>query len=215
MRHVKIIIADDHRLVRQGIRSLLEDQPGYEVIGEANDGEEALKLIETLSPDVILMDVMMPNLNGIETAKIIKQRGFQVKIILLSMHANASYAVRGLQNGALAYVLKDSDFNEILQAIEHALENKRYLSEAIADEVFEILLHADSEKDSSLDMLSAREREVLQLIVEGNTNAAIAQKLTLSVRTVESHRLNLMKKLRINSHAALVRFAIQQGLISP
>jgi DNA-binding NarL/FixJ family response regulator len=215
MTHVKIVLADDHRLVRQGIRALLEDQPGFEVIGEASDGQEALQMVETLSPDVIFLDVMMPNLNGIETTKLIKQRGLQTKIILLSMHANASYAVRGLQSGALAYVLKDSDFHEIMQAVENVMEGRRYLSAAISDEVFEMLLHADTEKESSLDLLSPREREVLQLIAEGNTNAVIAQKLTLSVRTVESHRLNLMKKLRINSHADLVKFAIQQGLISP
>jgi len=215
MQHIKIILADDHKLVRQGIRSLLESHPGFEVLGEASDGEEALKLIETLSPDIALLDVMMPNMNGIETSKLVHQRGLKTRIIFLSMHANATYAVRALQSGALAYVLKDSDFQEILQAIENVMEGRRYLSAAIADEVFEMLLHADTGKDGSLDMLSPREREVLQLIAEGNTNAVIAEKLTLSVRTVESHRLNLMKKLRINSHADLVRFAIHQGLITP
>ena len=215
MTHIKIILADDHKLVRQGLRSLLETQPGFEVIGEADDGQEALKLIETLSPDIALLDVMMPNMNGIETSKLVHQRGLKTRIIFLSMHANATYAVRALQSGALAYVLKDSDFQEILQAIENVMEGRRYLSAAIADEVFEMLLHADTGKDGSLDMLSPREREVLQLIAEGNTNAVIAEKLTLSVRTVESHRLNLMKKLRINSHADLVKFAIHQGLITP
>lgn len=215
MKHIKIILADDHKLVRQGVRSLLEAQPGFEILGEASDGHEAFKLIETLSPDIAFLDVMMPNLNGIDTCKMVHQRGLKTKIIFLSMHANATYAVRALQSGALAYVLKDSDFNEILQAIENVMEGRRYLSAAIADEVFEMLLHAEPGKERSLEMLSPREREVMQLIAEGNTNAVIAEKLTLSVRTVESHRLNLMKKLRIGSHADLVKFAISQGLIAP
>jgi DNA-binding NarL/FixJ family response regulator len=215
MPHRTIILADDHKLVRQGVRSLLEAQPGLKVIGEASDGLEALKLIETLSPDIAILDVMMPNMNGIETAKLVSQRALKTKIIFLTMHANATYAVRALQSGALAYLLKDADFDEILQAIETVMEGRRYLSAAITDEVFEMLLSAGTGIDHSLDALSPREREILQLIAEGNTNAAIAEKLTISVRTVESHRLNLMKKLRINSHADLVKFAIQQGLITP
>ena len=214
MMHIKIILADDHKLVRQGVRSLLEAQPGFEVIGEASDGQEAYKLIETLSPDIAFLDVMMPNLNGIEAAKLVRQRELKTKIIFLSMHANATYAVRALQSGALGYVLKDSDFSEVLNAVEHVMEGRRYLSTAIADEVLEMLLNAEAGKDETLDLLSPREREILQLVAEGNSNAAIADKLSLSVRTVESHRLNLTKRLRITSHADLVKFAINQGLIT-
>lgn len=215
MPHITILLADDHRLVRQGLKSLLEDQPGFEVIGEASDGQEALNLLETRAPDIAFFDVMMPNMNGIEASKLARQRGLNTKIIFLSMHANATYAVRALQSGALAYVLKDSDFHEIMQAIENAMAGKRYLSPALADEVFEMLLNADAGQENTLDLLSPREREVIQLIAEGKTNLLIAEKLSLSVRTIESHRLNLMKKLRINSHADLVKFAIQQGLVSP
>ncbi|HMU94712.1 MAG TPA: response regulator transcription factor [Anaerolineales bacterium] len=214
MAHIRIVLADDHKLVRQGVRSLLEAQPGFEVIGEASDGQEAYKLIESLSPDIAFLDVMMPNLNGIETAKLVHQRALKTRIIFLSMHANATYAVRALQSGALGYVLKDSDFTEVLNAVEHVLEGRRYLSTAIADEVLEMLLSAEAGKDESLDLLSPREREILQLVAEGNSNATIAEKLSLSVRTVESHRLNLTKKLRITSHADLVKFAINQGLIT-
>lgn len=214
MAHIRIVLADDHKLVRQGVRSLLEAQPGFEVIGEASDGQEAYKLIESLSPDIAFLDVMMPNLNGIETAKLVHQRTLKTRIIFLSMHANATYAVRALQSGALGYVLKDSDFTEVLNAVEHVLEGRRYLSTAIADEVLEMLLSAEAGKDESLDLLSPREREILQLVAEGNSNATIAEKLSLSVRTVESHRLNLTKKLRITSHADLVKFAINQGLIT-
>ena len=215
MSRIKIILADDHNLVRQGMRSLLNAQPGFEVVGEAKDGQEAIKLIESLSPDIAFFDVMMPNLNGIEAAKIVRQRGLKTKIIFLSMHANATYAVRALQSGALAYILKDSDFAEILQAIENVMEDRRYLSAAISDEVFEMLLNADTKKDDSLDVLSPREREVLQLITEGNTNSVIAEKLTLSVRTVEAHRAHIMTKLRFTSQVDLVRYAIQQCLITP
>jgi DNA-binding NarL/FixJ family response regulator len=216
MPPIKIILADDHKIVRQGMRSLLESHPGFEVIGEASDGEEALKLMETLSPDIAFMDVMMPNLNGIEAAKIARQRGLKTKLIFLSMHANSTYAVRALQSGALAYVLKDSDFTEILQAIQNVMEGRRYLSAAIADEVFETLLNVNNvDKNGSLDVLSTREREVLQLIAEGNTNIVIAEKLTLSVRTVEAHRAHIMTKMRFNSQSDLVRYAIQQGLITP
>lgn len=215
MERITIILADDHKLVRQGVRSLLEMQSGYEVIGEASDGEEALKMIETLEPDIAFLDVMMPNMNGIEAARVAHQRGYKTRIIFLTMHANATYAVRALQSGALAYVLKDSDFEEIIKAIESVREGRRYLSADIAEEVFEMLLNADTKKENPIDLLSPREREILQYIAEGKTNASIAEKLTLSVRTVESHRLNLMKKLRINSHADLVKFAIHNGLVSP
>jgi DNA-binding NarL/FixJ family response regulator len=215
MTTIKIILADDHKLVRQGIRSLLEAHSGFEVIGEASNGLEAIKLMEELSPDIAFMDVMMPNLNGIEAAKIAQQRGLKTKLIFLSMHTNSTYVVRALQNGVMAYVLKDSDFSEILQAIQNVLGNKRYLSPAIANEVLEILINADMEKNGELDVLSTREREVLQLIAEGNTNTVIADKLALSVRTVEAHRAHIMSKMRFNSPADLVRFAIQQGLIAP
>jgi two-component system response regulator NreC len=215
MPPIKIILADDHKIVRQGMRSLLESHPGFEVVGEASDGEEALKLMESLSPDIAFMDVMMPNLNGIEAAKIARQRGLKTKLIFLSMHANSTYAVRALQSGALAYLLKDSDFTEILQAIQNVMEGKRYLSAAMSDEVFETLLHVNVDKSDALEVLSTREREVLQLIAEGNTNNVIAEKLTLSVRTVEAHRAHIMTKMRFNSQSDLVRYAIQQGLITP
>ena len=215
MHPIKIILADDHRLVRQGMRALLDAQPELEVIGEASDGQEALKLIDSLSPDIAFLDVMIPNLNGIEVAKIVRERKSKTKLIFLSMHANATYVVRALQSGALAYVLKDSDFSEIMQAIHNVIEGKRYLSSAIADEVFEMLLNSDVEKADSLNILSPREREILQLVAEGNTNAVIAEKLSLSIRTVESHRAHVMSKLRFGSQSDLVRYAIQQGLISP
>lgn len=215
MPPIKIVLVDDHKLVRQGLRSLLESHPGFEVVGEASDGIAALQLIEELSPDIAFMDVMMPSLNGIEAAKIAQQRGLKTKLIFLSMHTNSTYVVRSLQSGAMGYLLKDSDFSEILQAIQNAMEGKRYLSSSIANEVLEVLINADPGRSESLDVLSIREREVLQNIAEGNSNAAIAQKLAISVRTIESHRAHIMTKMRFHSQADLVRYAIQLGLIAP
>ena len=213
MPPIRMILADDHKIVRQGMRSLLESHPGFEVIGEASDGEGALKLMEDLSPDIAFMDVMMPNLNGIEAAKIARQRGLKTKLIFLSMHANSTYAVRALQSGALAYVLKDSDFTEILLAIQNVMEGRRYLSAAIADEVFETLLHVNMNNNDTLEVLSTREREILQLSAQGSTNADIASRLFISPRTVETHRTNLMRKLNLHNHAQLIQFAIQHGII--
>lgn len=215
MPPIKIVLVDDHKLVRQGLRSLLESHPGFEVVGEASDGNAALQLIEELSPDIAFMDVMMPNLNGIEAAKIAQQRGLKTKLIFLSMHTNSTYVVRSLQSGAMGYLLKDSDFSEILQAIQNVMEGKRYLSSSIANEVLEVLINADVDRSESLDVLSTREREVLQNIAEGNSNATIAQKLAVSVRTIESHRAHIMTKMRFHSQADLVRYAIQLGLIAP
>lgn len=193
--------------------AMLSSQNDIQVIGEAFDGADALAQVEMKQPDVVLMDVMMPNLNGIEVAAQMKQRGLKSRIVFLSMHANASYAVRALHNGALGYVIKDADFSEILAAIRNAHAGKRYISAVLADEVMEMLIAKEGEKSGSIETLSVREREVLQLIAEGHTNTAIAAKLTLSVRTVEAHRARIMAKLRLRSQAELVRFAVQQGLV--
>lgn len=213
MRPIRIIVADDHGLMRRGLSSLLAEHPGFEVVGEACDGHEALGLIETLAPDIAFMDVMMPNMNGLEAAKIVHDRDLLTKVIIVSMHSNPTYAIRALQNGAQAYLLKDAPFSEVVQAVEDVINGKRYLCSNLVEEVFEILLKAEESKVETLDALSPREREVLQFVAEGNTNLAIAARLSLSVRTVESHRLSLMKKLRLGSHTDLVRFAVNQGLI--
>jgi RNA polymerase sigma factor (sigma-70 family) len=215
MSPVTIILVDDHKLIRQGIRSLLEAQQRYKVVGEANDGREGFELIERISPDIAIIDMMMPNLNGIEIARLVNQRGLRTKVLILTMCDNATYAVRALQGGALGYILKDSDFSEILHAIQNVLISKRYLSPEIAEEVLEMLLKAGAGKEEdALNLLSPREREILQLVGEGKTNSSIADQLTLSIRTVESHRFNTMKKLRLNSHADLVKFAINTGLVT-
>jgi two-component system response regulator NreC len=195
------------------MRSLFEANPEFEIIGEASDGQEALKLIEDFHPDIAILDIMMPNLNGIEVTNLVHQRGLKTRVIFLSMHANPTYAVRALHSGAMGYVLKESDFSEMLQAIENALQGKRFLSAIIAEDVLDLLLSLDSEKNDSLEVLSAREREILQLVAEDNINTAIAEKLFISVRTVEAHRAHIMSKLHLTSHTDLVKFAIKQGLI--
>lgn len=160
MSSIKIVLADDHKLVRQGIRSLLEMHPEIEVIGEAGDGEELLKKISELNPDIVLLDVMMPNWNGIEAAKIVRQGGEQTRLIFLTMYSNSSYVVRALQNGAYGYVLKDADFSEILQAIQNAMDGKRFVSSLIAGEVLEVLLDAGHAKNDVMATLSVREKQI-------------------------------------------------------
>lgn len=214
MRTIRILLADDHRLVRQGLRSLLEEHSGFKVIGEASDGEEALQVIEQDEPDIVLMDIMMPRLNGLETTRQIRQHKYATRVVILSMHADSTYAVRALREGALGYVLKDSDQAEIVQAIRDVMDGRRYISPKIADDVFDALLSPDMEDGASIERLSSREKQILQLIVEGHTNASIAYQLGLSERTVENHRASLMRKLNVHSQAKLIRVAIQNKLVS-
>ncbi|MFM8319966.1 MAG: response regulator [Chloroflexota bacterium] len=214
MRTIRILLADDHRLVRQGLRSLLEEHSGFKVIGEASDGEEALQVIEQDEPDIVLMDIMMPRLNGLETTRQIRQHKYATRVVILSMHADSTYAVRALREGALGYVLKDSDQAEIVQAIRDVMDGRRYISPKIADDVFDALLSPDMEDGASIERLSSREKQILQLIVEGHTNASIAYQLWLSERTLENHRASLMRKLNVHSQAKLIRVAIQNKLVS-
>lgn len=215
MRHVKIILVDDHKIIRQGIRALLEEHKNLIVIGEASDGAEAITLAEKLRPDLMLIDMMMPNLNGIDAAYQIHKYKPDIKIIFLTMHANPSYALRAFQAGAMGYVLKQGDFSEIIDCVNSVIEGRRYVSNDIADEVSYTLTSSGLYVDMFESPLSPREKEVLQLIVEGNSNRSIASKLTLSVRTVEAHRARIKAKLKASSQADLVRYAIQHGIISP
>lgn len=214
MSTIRILLVDDHKLVRQGIRSLLEARPGFTIIAEASDGNEALEIIEREKPDIVLMDIMMPNLNGLEATKQASHSKHPTKIIILSMHANSTYAVRALKNGAAGYVLKDADQDEFVQAIQIVMEGYRYLSPAISSQVLDQLLNPEEDSGDPYNSLTVRERQVLQMIAEGHTNQVIAEKLFLSPRTVEVHRANLMHKLNMKSQAELVRLAIQKGLVA-
>jgi DNA-binding NarL/FixJ family response regulator len=211
-----ILLVEDHTLVRSGIRSLLEKSPEVIVVGEAGDGREALTLCRTLKPDIILADVEMRDLNGIETARQVQTDFPDTKVIMLSMHSDRQYVLESLRAGALGYVLKDAAPSELLNAIRSVASGRRYLSPSLAELVIEDYARQGTRNAAGNDLgsLSPREREILQLVAEGNSSAQIANRLCISVRTVDTHRLSLMRKLEIHSIAGLTKFAIANGLTS-
>ena len=199
-------------MVRQGFLVLLNAQPDIEVIGEAADGNEMIELAENLRPDVVLADISMPNLNGIEATKIIRQRFPNMPVIIITIHTSSSYVIRALRNGARGYVVKNDDFQHVIQAIKTVSLGQRYLSGQVSEQIIDAVI-AGTSLDYNLDeRISIREREILQLIAEGNTNSQIAKKLVISARTVETHRTNLMRKLDLNSQIDILRYAIQHGI---
>ncbi len=208
---IRILLADDHVMLRQGLRTLLE-QAGMAVIAEASDGQEALQLAHKEHPDVVVLDIGMPYLNGFETARRLRDTLPRSKIVLLTMHTDEPYVLEALQTGAVGYVLKTQAAVDIVQAIRDVLQGGIYLSPRVSRAVVTAYL---SRSEPPPDPLTAREREILQLIAEGETTKEIASRLGLSVKTVESHRINLMRKLDIHETATLVRYAIRRGLTTP
>jgi two-component system, NarL family, response regulator NreC len=208
-RNIKIFLADDHTIVRQGLKLILSAQPDIEVVGEAANGREAVELVQKLKPDIVLMDVAMPELNGIEATRRMVQANSRLKILVLSMHKEAVYVREILRAGARGYILKDAIDTELLSAVRSVVRGDGYISPAVSGALLN-----DYRKDVTdpADLLSNREREVLQLIAEGKTNKEIAGKLNLSVYTVDSHRGKIMEKLNLHSTGELVRFAIKNGL---
>jgi DNA-binding NarL/FixJ family response regulator len=213
---VRVIVADDHHLVRQGIGMLLEKADDIEVIGEAEDGLEAVELAERLTPDVVVMDVSMPRLNGVQATELIRARLPATQVVVLSMHSDETTVRQALRRGAKAYVLKRSVGEELLLAVRAASRGETYLSPPIAGSILrDYLTRSDGSDDlSDFERLTPREREVLQLLAEGRTNVMIAKALVVSVKTVEKHRSSLMSKLNIHDLAGLVRFAIRNSLVS-
>jgi DNA-binding NarL/FixJ family response regulator len=205
---IRIALADDHAVVRQGIRALLEGVKDFRVVGEAGDGKEMVELVTRERPDVALVDVAMPALNGIEAARRIVRDLPAVKVLVLSMYTGEEYVREALAAGASGYLVKDSAADELVEAIRVVARGERFLSPAVAH-----LAVKTGSPASQLDRLTTREREVLQLIAEGNSNKAIAARLSLSVKTIEAHRTNLMAKLDIHDTASLTRFAIARGLV--
>jgi DNA-binding NarL/FixJ family response regulator len=214
-RAIRVIIADDHHLVRQGIRALLEKAGDIEVVAEAADGQEAVELVERLAPDVLVMDIAMPRMNGNQATERVRALGAVTQVVILSMYSDETLVRQALRSGAKGYLLKRSVTEELLLAVRAASRGEIYLSPAISESIVAefLTLQTDADASSPLERLTPREREVLQLISEGHTNSAIAQILTVSVKTVEKHRANLMSKLNVHDLAGLMRVAIKHGLI--
>ena len=213
---VRVVVADDHHLVRQGIRMLLETAEDIEVVGEAEDGIAACELAERLTPDIVVMDISMPRLNGTQATEQIRSRVSGAEVVVLSMHADESVVRQALRSGARAYVLKRAVSDELLLAIRSAHRGETYLSPPVAGAVLSGFLNrSDDDEDSGgLNRLTPRERQVLQLLAEGNTNAGIAEILVVAVKTVEKHRASIMSKLGIHDLAGLVRFSVRHGVVS-
>ncbi|MBI4843274.1 MAG: response regulator transcription factor [Nitrospirae bacterium] len=211
----KILIADDHKIMRDGLRILLEKHEEFKVIGEAGDGRTAVKMASELSPDLIVMDASMPDMNGIEATRQIMSKSSGVKIIALSMHSDRQYIIEMLKAGALGYVLKDCAYDELVNAIRSVMDDVMYLSPKIADSILtEYISGVPFKNITAFSSLTNREREVLQLISEGKTTKEIAAILNVSIKTVETHRQQLMNKLKIHSIAGLTKYAVREGLTS-
>jgi DNA-binding NarL/FixJ family response regulator len=214
MSAIRVVLADDHALVRAGIRALLEKLPGIEVVGEANNGREALELIKTSEPNLILLDISMTELGGLEALPRIVKDFPSVKVLILSGHANEEYVLRALRCGAAGYMLKEAAAEELDLAIKAVVQGKTYLSPSVSRTVVEKYLQRAAGEDGPIEQLTARQREILQLIAEGKNTKEIAGTLNVSVKTVEAHRLQLMARLNIYNVPGLVRYAIRSGLVS-
>ena len=216
MRTLRVLLADDHQLMRSGVRLMLKREPGMEVIGEASDGREAVALAKSLKPDVVIMDIGMPNLNGIEAAAQMTQDNPQLAVMILSMHTDETYVLRALKAGARGYLLKDSAEADLLKAVHVVAGGKSFFSPAVSKVLLDDYVRKlkRSGTDDAYDLLTPREREVLQLIAEGKSNKDIANLLNLSVYTVESHRSNLMAKLNLRGLPELILYAVRKGIIS-
>lgn len=214
MTALKVVLAEDHRLVRGGLRALLEQLPDVTVVGEAADGREALKLVKEQLPHILVMDVAMPNLNGIEATRKVVKDFPSVRILILSMHSNEAYILQALQAGASGYMLKDSAMTELEFAIRTVARGETYLSPAVSKQVVQNLLRGETGSNPDpTQLLTARQREVLQLIAEGKNTKEIAYTLGTSIKTVETHRAHIMERLDIHDIVGLTHFAIRWGIV--
>jgi two-component system response regulator NreC len=213
--NIKVLLADDHKIIRDGLRSLIERHPEMRVVGEAQDGRTTVKLAREIEPDVVIMDISMPDLNGIDATQQIVADVPGVKVIALSMHSDKRFVVGMFKAGASGYLLKDCAFDELEQAVKTVLTDRTYLSPKIATVVIkDYVPHVSTEDTSALSVLSSREREVLQLLAEGKTIKEIASALFLSVKTIETYRQRIMDRLGVHSLADIIKFAIREGLTS-
>jgi DNA-binding NarL/FixJ family response regulator len=215
VKPIRVVLADDHTLVRAGIRVLLEKLPDVHVVAEARDGGEAVRLVATTHPDVVLMDIAMPGLNGLEATKRLVKEFPDISVLILSMHKNEEYVWQALRAGAVGYLLKDADLAELSLAITAMTRGEMYLSPPISKHLIREYVQRVGGEETVLERLTPRQREILQLIAEGHTTKAIAQRLGLSVKTVETHRTQMMERLDIHDVASLVRYAIRMGVVLP
>jgi len=216
MKSIRVLLADDHKLIRAGLVLVVEQQPDLRVVGEADDGRQAVEMFKSLGPDVVVMDIGMPNLNGIEAARQITQIHPDTAVVMLSMHADEGYVLRALKAGARAYLLKDSATTDLVQAIHAVVEGKSFFSPAVSKVLLQDYMRKlrRSGAEDSYDLLSPREREVLQLVAEGKSNKDVANLLNLSVYTVETHRAKIMQKLNLKGVPELILYAVRKGIIS-
>jgi two-component system, NarL family, response regulator NreC len=216
MKKVRILLADDHTVMRAGLRALLERQPNLEVVGEAGDGRQTVELASSHVPDVVVMDIAMPNLNGVEATRRMVSKQPTISVVILSMYSDESYVMRALEAGARAYLLKDSAVTDLIRAIEAVSQGKSFFSPKISRILAEEYVHALKQKGvaDSYELLTTREREILQLLAEGKTNKEVATLLNISVYTAETHRGNILQKLNLHSSAELVLYAVRKGIIS-
>jgi DNA-binding NarL/FixJ family response regulator len=208
---MRVLLVDDHRMLREGLRTILEKDDSFTVVGEASNGREAIRLVQALRPDLIVMDVAMQDMNGIEATRQIKALAPNIKVIALSSHSDRRYVKAILEAGAHGYVLKANAYEELLRAVDAARRGLTFLSAEVTSEIVESALQQGTE-GSVYEILGAREREVLQLLAEGLTSCEIATRLCVSTRTIDSHRRNIMRKLDLHNVAALTKYAIREGL---
>jgi two-component system response regulator NreC len=211
---IKIFLADDHVIIRQGIKALLEREPELDVIGETGDGLEVLGLVESIQPDVVVLDLEMPGMKGLEVTHQIRQNFRNTYVVILSMHDKEAYVLEALRKGASGYVLKGSEVQDLIQAIHYAVKGKRFLSQPLSDRAIEAYMQkAQGENLDPYETLTPRERQIFHLVIEGLSNKEIADRLVVSTRTVETHRSKMMRKLDLNNHIELIRYAIKNGII--
>lgn len=209
-----IVVADDHHVVRQGLRTLLEAESEFRVVGEAGDGLEAARLVERLHPDVLVLDLMMPGLNGLEVTRQVSKRLPRTRVVVLSMYASESYVMEAMSNGAAGYVVKDATTAELVRAVREVAHGRRYLSPPLSERAIDAYIQkAKGIHFDPYETLTTREREVLHLAAEGHSNPETAKRLFISPRTVEVHRANLMRKLDLHTQTDLIRYALRRGIL--